>query len=198
MEQRPYERRSKIRIRNVISQFSVKQQPTIGNNMEIINKVAQSSLEVFDLEDYFPKQEIIGIDISQWLTEGIILKEKDFREALKNHNWQPYQNTLVHLFCSTDAILPAWATILVTTYLQEALLVTLGTKERLIEDYYHYILEKIDYRVYHDKSVILKGCSKKPVPNTAYITAIQKLQKEAKNIMFGEACSAVPLFKKAK
>ena len=164
--------------------------------MEIVNKVAQSSLEVFDLEDYFPKETIVGIDISQWLLEGIVLKEKDFREALKNHQWNQYTNTLVYVYCSTDAILPAWATILVTSYLQEADFVALGTKENLLENYYQNILEKADYTIYQNKAVILKGCSKKPVPANAYIVAMQKLQQEARSIMFGEACSAVPLFKR--
>lgn len=164
--------------------------------MEIVNKVAQSSLEVFDLEDYFPTQPIVGIDISQWLLEGIILKEKDFRDALKNHQWNQYKNALVYVYCSTDAILPAWATILVTSYLQEAAFVALGNKDNLLENYYQNVLEKTDYSIYQNKSVILKGCSKKPVPANAYIVAMQKLQHEAKSIMFGEACSAVPLYKK--
>jgi len=166
---------------------------------EIINKVANSSLEVFDLEDYYPKEISTQIDIAQWLFEGILLKEKNFRESLKNHNWSQYQNHLVAIHCSTDAILPAWASILVTTYVSPfAKKVVLGNINDLYTTIYQDILSKIDYSYYQDKPVILKGCSKKPVPETAYIIAIQELQKVAKSIMYGEACSAVPLFKKSK
>lgn len=166
---------------------------------EIINKVASSSLEVFDLEDYYPNGIRTQIDISQWLYEGFLLKEKDFREALKNHDWSQYQNHLVAIHCSTDAILPAWASILVTTYVSAfAKKVVLGTINDLETSLYQEILSKIDYTQYQDKPIILKGCSKKPVPESAYIFAIQELQKVAKSVMYGEACSAVPLFKKAK
>lgn len=166
---------------------------------EIINKVANSSLEVFDLEDYYPNGVRLQIDISQWLFEGFLLKEKDFREALKNHDWSQYQNHLVAIHCSTDAILPAWASILVATYVSPfAQKVVLGTINDLETALYQEILSKIDYTQYQDKPIILKGCSKKPVPESAYIIAIQELQKVAKSIMYGEACSAVPLFKKAK
>ena len=166
---------------------------------EIINKVANSSLEVFDLEDYYPSGIRTQIDISQWLLEGFLLKEKDFREALKNHDWSQYQNHLVAIHCSTDAILPAWASILVTTYVSSfAKKVVLGTINDLETSLYQEILSKIDYTQYQDKPIILKGCSKKPVPESAYIIAIQELQKVAKSVMYGEACSAVPLFKKAK
>ncbi|WP_396155006.1 DUF2480 family protein [Flavobacterium macrobrachii] len=166
---------------------------------EIINKVASSSLEVFDLEDYYPIGIRTQIDISQWLYEGFLLKEKDFREALKNHDWSQYQNHLVAIHCSTDAILPAWASILVTTHVSSfAQKVVLGTINDLETALYQEILSKIDYTQYQDKPIILKGCSKKPVPESAYIIAIQELQKVAKSVMYGEACSAVPLFKKAK
>ncbi|NMH25862.1 DUF2480 family protein [Flavobacterium solisilvae] len=166
---------------------------------EIINKVANSSLEVFDLEDYYPSGIRMQIDISQWLYEGFLLKEKDFREALKNHDWSQYQNHLVAIHCSTDAILPAWASILVTTYVSPfAKKVVLGTINDLETALYQDILSKIDYSQYQNKPIILKGCSKKPVPESAYIIAIQELQKVAKSVMYGEACSAVPLFKKAK
>lgn len=166
---------------------------------EIINKVANSSLEVFDLEDYYPSGIRTQIDISQWLFEGFLLKEKDFRESLKNHDWSQYQNHLVAIYCSTDAIIPAWASILVTTYVSPfAQKVVLGTINDLQTALYQDILSKIDYTQYQDKPIILKGCSKKPVPESAYIIAIQELQKVAKSVMYGEACSAVPLFKKSK
>jgi hypothetical protein len=164
---------------------------------EIINKVANSVLEVFDLEDYYPNGVRTQIDISQWLYEGFLLKEKDFREALKNHDWSQYQDHLVAINCYTDAIIPAWASILVTVHVSPfAKKVVLGNLSDLDTLLYQEILNDIDYSVYQDKPVILKGCSKKPVPESAYIFAIQQLQRVAKSIMYGEACSAVPLFKK--
>ena len=166
---------------------------------EIVNKVSNSVLEVFDLEDYYPSGIRTQLDISQWLLDGFLLKEKDFREALKNHDWSQFQNYFVAIHCSTDAIIPAWATILVTTYISSfAKKVVLGNLNDLETALYQEILPTLDYSKYQDKSVILKGCSKKPVPESAYIMAIQKLQPFAKSIMYGEACSAVPLYKKSK
>lgn len=166
---------------------------------EITNKVANSVLEVFDLEDYFPKQTICAIDVSQWLVEGFILKEKDFRESLKNHDWSQYKDTLVSIYCATDAILPAWAFALVAVHLQPfALKIVSGNKNDLLLNLYQEKLDQLDLSIYDKKPVILKGCSNKPVPQEAYVLAIQKLIPFAKSIMFGEACSAVPLFKSIK
>lgn len=166
---------------------------------EIINKVASSVLEVFDLEDHYPKGIRTQIDISQWLLEGFLLKEKDFREHLKNHDWAQYQDHLVAINCSTDAIVPAWASILVTIQVAPfAKKIVNGTLEDLDASLYEEILAKMDYNAYQDKPVIIKGCSKKPVPMRAYVLAAQKLQPFARSIMYGEACSAVPLYKAAK
>jgi hypothetical protein len=166
---------------------------------EIINKVANSVLEVFDLEDYYPIGTRTQIDISQWLYEGFLLKEKDFREALKNHDWSQYQGHFVAIYCSTDAIIPAWASILVSSHIIPfAKKVVLGDLSDLESSLFQDILSKIDYNKYQDKPVIIKGCSKKPVPESAYIIAIQYLQPVAKSIMYGEACSSVPLYKKQK
>lgn len=166
---------------------------------EIVNKVANSVLEVFDLEDYFPKDPIISIDVAQWLVEGFILKEKEFRETLKKQDWTQYKDTHVFIFCSTDAILPAWTFALVSVYVQPYVIkVISGNKKDLLISLYQDKLEEIDFSKYHNKPVILKGCSNKPVPQEAYVLAIQKLIPMAKSIMFGEACSAVPLFKSGK
>lgn len=164
---------------------------------EIVNKVANSALEVFDLEDYYQKGIRTQLDISQWLLDGFLLREKDFREALKNHNWSQYQDHYVAVYSSTDAIIPAWAKILVTVYLSPfAKKVVTGNLESLESSLYQEVLSKLDYSTYADKPLILKGCSKKPVPESAYIFALQYLQPIAKSIMYGEACSAVPLYKK--
>ncbi|MFI0491729.1 DUF2480 family protein [Flavobacterium sp.] len=166
---------------------------------EIVNKVANSALEVFDLEDYYPKGIRAQIDISQWLLEGFLLKEKDFREHLKNHDWSQYQGQYVAINCSTDAIVPAWASILVAVQLAPfAKKIVNGNIEDLDSALYEELLSKIDYSVYEDKAVIIKGCSKKPVPMRAYILTIHHLQAFARSIMYGEACSAVPLFKSKK
>ena len=166
---------------------------------EIVNKVANSVLEVFDLEDYYPSGIRTQLDISQWLLDGFLLKEKDFRESLKNHDWSQFQNHFVAIHCSTDAIIPAWASILVTVYLTPfAKKVVVGNLTDLETSLYQEILSTLDYSKYQDKPIILKGCSKKPVPESAYIMAIQKLQPFVKSIMYGEACSAVPLYKKKK
>lgn len=166
---------------------------------EIINKVANSTLEVFDLEDYYPKGNRVQIDISQWLLEGFLLKEKDFREHLKNHDWSQYQDQYVAVHCSTDAIIPAWALILVSVHLAPfAKKIVNGTIEDLDGSLYEEILRKIDYSEYKNKPVIVKGCSRKPVPMRAYILAVTYLQPFARSIMYGEACSAVPLYKESK
>jgi hypothetical protein len=166
---------------------------------EIVNKVASSTLVVFDLEDYYPKGIRTQIDISQWLIDGLLLKEKDFRESLRNHDWSQYQDHLVAINCSTDAIIPAWAKLLVAIHVAPfAKKVVSGNFEDLDSSIYQEILAAIDYSIYKDKPIIIKGCSKKPVPESAYILAASYLQPFARSIMYGEACSAVPLFKKSK
>jgi hypothetical protein len=166
---------------------------------EIVNRVANSALEVFDLEDYYPKGMRTQIDLSQWLYEGFLLKEKDFREALKQHNWTQYQGHYVAVHCATEAIIPAWASILVTTFVAPfAQKVVLGDVNDLETSLYQSVLSQLDYSNYLDKAVIIKGCSKKPVPESAYVMAVQYLQPFANSIMYGEDCSAVPLFKKQK
>lgn len=164
---------------------------------EIVNRVANSALQVFDLEDYFPKQRIVELDISQWLFGGFILKETEFRDQLKQHDWTQYNDAYVALYCSEDAILPAWAYALVAVHLQpHALKVINGTKKEVLLSHYQDALNALDYQSYLNKPVILKGCSNKPVPQEVYVLATQKLVPFAKSIMFGEACSAVPLYKK--
>jgi len=166
---------------------------------EIINKVAQSSLVVFDLEDYYPDDHVVDLDVSQWLAEGFLLRETDFRAQLKAMDWTPYKDKYVALYCATDAILPAWAFALVAVHLAPlALKIIHGSKELAIIEWYQDILNKLDYTDYFEKPVILKGCSKKAVPNQVYTLAIQKLIKVSKSVMFGEACSAVPLYKAKK
>jgi hypothetical protein len=166
---------------------------------EIVNKIAKSPLITFNLEDYYPKGKRVQIDIKEWLFQGIILKEKDFRLELKTHDWKQYEDAYVSLYCSADSIIPSWAYLLLTTYLENiAQKVVFGSIEVLNSLLYQEALSKIDLTDYKDKPIIIKGCSDKPVPENAYLLALQMLQPIAKSIMYGEACSAVPLYKKPK
>ena len=164
---------------------------------EIVNKVVNSALEVFDLEDYYTNGSRVQIDISQWLHDGFLLIEKDFRVQLKNHDWSQYQDKLVAIHCATDTIIPAWAIVLVATYtIPFAKKNINGNLQDLETSLYQDILATLDFTKYQDKPIILKGCSKKPVPESAYVMAMEYLLPVCKSIMYGEACSAVPLFKK--
>jgi len=167
--------------------------------MEIINRVAQSTLNVFDLEDLYQEGPRTNIDLAQWLYEGFVLREKEFRASLQEQDWSNYKNTFVALHCSTDAIVPAWAFMLVAAHVQPfAKRVFWGTPHALEVALFTEALSTLSFESYQDSAVIIKGCSKKPVPQEAYVEAIQKLQPFAKSIMYGEACSAVPLFKRKK
>ncbi|SDW18432.1 DUF2480 family protein [Aequorivita viscosa] len=164
---------------------------------EIINRVANSKLVTFDLEDFYPKGERIHFDISEWLMEGIVLREKDFREQANSHDWSRYSGSYVALYCSTDAIVPGWAYILLSLHLAPfAAKVTVGSLEDLESILYTEILQNLDFSEYADKPIIIKGCNHKPIPQSAYVLLAQKLQPIAKSIMYGEACSSVPLFKR--
>lgn len=164
---------------------------------EIINRVANSKLLTFDLEEIYPKGERVPFDISPWLMEGIVLRESEFREKAKEHDWAQYSNKYVALYCSTDAIVPGWAYLLLSLHLAPYVAkVTVGTLEELESILFAELLQNIDVSEYKDKAVIIKGCAHKPIPQNAYVLLAQKLQPLAKSIMYGEACSAVPLFKR--
>ena len=166
---------------------------------DIVNRVANSSLITIDLEDYYPAGERTVLDIKDWLYEGLILKEKEFRNTLKNFDWQQFKNHHIALCCSSEAIIPAWAFLLIQTHLHGiAKTVVFGTLEILETVLYTTIIDNLDVSVYKDKPVIVKGCSDKAVPQNAYLLLSKKLQGVARSIMYGEACSAVPLFKKNK
>jgi hypothetical protein len=164
---------------------------------EIVNRVSQSRLLTVDLEDYYPIGERVLIDIKDWLHEGFVLREKEFRVKIAEHDWKQYQDTYVALHCSTDAIVPGWAYMLIATKLQPfARNVVQGNLEELESSNYQNIIENLDVSPFKDKPVIIKGCSDKPVPQNAYLWITQKLLPVAKSVMYGEACSSVPLFKK--
>ena len=164
---------------------------------EIINRVANSKLVTFNLEDLYPKGERVVFDISSWLLEGIVLRESEFREKAKEHDWSQYQDKFVALFCSTDAIVPGWAYLLLSLHLSPfTKKVVVGNLEELESILFAELLKDLDVSEYQNKSIIIKGCAHKPIPQNAYVLLAQKLQPIAKSIMYGEACSSVPLFKK--
>lgn len=164
---------------------------------EIINRVAQSKLITFDLEEHFPPGQRLVLDISNWLFEGLLLREKEFRKLVTAHNWEQYQDTYLALTCSTDAIIPGWAYMLIASHANTfAKKVIVGSLEELNTLLYAEILNSLDISQFKDKPVIIKGCSNKPVPQNAYLMAIEKIQAVAKSVMYGEACSSVPLFKR--
>jgi len=164
---------------------------------EIVNRVAQSKLVTLDLEDYYPEGSRMQVDIKDWLFEGLILKEKEFRNQISEHNWEQYKDAYVAIFCSTEAIIPGWAYMLISTKLQPyAKKVVVGSLEDMETVLFQTIIEEMNVSEFKGKPVIIKGCSNKPVPPNAYLWATLKLQPVAKSIMYGEACSSVPLFKR--
>ncbi|WP_458628372.1 DUF2480 family protein [Winogradskyella sp. PC D3.3] len=164
---------------------------------EIINRVANSKLRVIDLEDYYPQGKRVLFDISDWLLEGLVLREKDFRAFVAEHDWSQYQDSYMALHCATDAIVPDWAYMLIAIELQPYVkLAIIGTLNDLESILYTEIISNLDLSEFEGLPVIIKGCSNKPVPSNALILLSQKLKPIAKSIMFGEACSSVPLFKR--
>jgi len=166
---------------------------------EIINRVANSKLITLDLEDYYPAGERVVLDISDWLFEGFILKEIDFRESVKNHDWSQYKDCHVAVTCSTDAIIPSWAYLLISASLTPyAKKFVIGDLELLENSIFQDIIANIPLDKFENAPVIIKGCSEKNIPNSAYAHLTQRLVPVVKSLMFGEACSSVPLFKKKK
>ena len=165
----------------------------------IVNRVAASALITFDLEKLYQIGSRQSIDLSQWLEQGLLLKEKEFRAQLKAHDWTIYRDKFIALQCSTEAILPSWAFLLVTTHLQPfARKVVLGNLKDLEVQLFAEEIQLLDLSLYKDQPVIIKGCTEKIVPQDAYVQLISKLQPVVKSLFYGEACSSVPLYKKKK
>jgi len=163
----------------------------------IVNRVEKSGLKTINLEDYFPKEPIVLFDMKPFLFKELILKEKDFRTDLKAHDWEQYQGKIVLIYCSVDSILPIWSYILIASYLQEiAMDVFVGSAKEYLQMYYDRYISKMDIESFIDARVIVHGCSDKPVPLSAFISITNRLQSEVKSLMFGEACSTVPIYKK--
>ncbi|MDR0793058.1 MAG: DUF2480 family protein [Chitinophagaceae bacterium] len=163
----------------------------------IINKVAESGIVTIDLGIFFPKEEILLIDIKDFLFMGLILKEKDFRAALQNKNWEEYRDKYVGIICSADAIIPRWAYMLLACYLKPlAKGYAIGERQAVIDTIFIRKIAAIRPEEYEDKRVVIKGCGKTEAPETAYLEITNLLLPFAKSIMYGEPCSTVPVFKR--
>jgi len=165
---------------------------------EIVNKVAESGLITIDLEKYLPqKEETAVFDLKDFLFMGLILKEKDFREALKQHDWEKYRNKNIAITCTADPIIPVWAYMLVTTYLQPVAKETIvGDEKEIYKTVFLKNISSITTGEFIDKRIVLKGCGETPIDDFAYAEATRKLLPVAKSIMYGEPCSTVPVYKK--
>ena len=163
----------------------------------IVNKVAQSGLVSFDLADLYPAGDRILYDIKDNLFHGLILKEKDFREFIKQHDWSQYAGKHVAITCSADAIVPTWAYMLLANKMSPfAATVVFGNLEILETLLFERAINNVDIEKYRDERIVVKGCGDTPIPVSAYVELTSRLTKVAKSIMYGEPCSTVPLFKR--
>lgn len=169
--------------------------------MEIKNRVANSGLITIDLEELYrrEKAEWADFDLKNFLLEDVLLKEKNFREELKGFCWNDFRGKFVHLYCSADAILPGWAFLLPLTYLQPvAKKVVFTHKENLdpLNEVLKFLIENLDPQIFKNERVIIKGCNKLKIQQERYLDLVQKIQPYVKSLMYGEACSTVPLYKR--
>ena len=163
----------------------------------IENRVAQGEIEVYNLADLWDDAPLTELDISTFLVEGLMLKEKAFRADVEEHDWSQYDGEHVALYCSTDAIVPTWGYMLIASELHEtARSTTFGRADDLLREYYTEALAEEDWSAYEDKPVVIKGCGDDIVPEMAYVHATQKLQAVARKLMYGEPCSSVPLWRR--
>jgi hypothetical protein len=163
----------------------------------IVNKIAESGLITLDLEAYYPTDQIIVFDLKEYLFMGLILKEKDFREALKNHDWEMYRDKNVAVACTADAIIPVWAYMLIASYLQPvARDFLLGDEKEMMKRLFLKNLSSIDIKPFADQKVVIKGCGDVAIEDFAYLEITRLLLPVAKTIMYGEPCSTVPVYKK--
>jgi hypothetical protein len=166
-------------------------------NDPLINKVAESGLITLDPEKFYPRGETAVFDLKDFLFMGLILKEKDFREALKNFDWEKYRDKNTAIICSADAIIPVWAYMLISSYLQPvAKEIVMGDEKELHKSIFLKNLSKIDINEFTDKRVVLKGCGETPIGDFVYMELTKLLRPVAKSIMYGEPCSTVPVYKK--
>jgi hypothetical protein len=168
--------------------------------MEIINRVQNSGLITIDLENYLPKaNSLVGIDIREQLWQGMALKEKDFRAYIESHNWKQYEGKIVYIYCSEDAIIPSWAYMLLASRLIEYTPeVFFGTREAALESYLFKQINEMESSRYNDARIVIKGCADIPNINKIFTALTIKLRPYCKALMYGEPCSTVPIYKRAK
>lgn len=166
--------------------------------METIrNKVAESGLITIDLEQYYPQEDPLVFDLKNFLFREMLLREKDFREAMEQHDWTVYQNKHVAVCCSSEAIIPMWAYMLVASKLTPvASRITVGNLDSAIREVFLNRIQQLDASQYADKRVIIKGCGEKEIPPYAYLAITEHLMPYVKSLMYGEPCSTVPVYKK--
>jgi hypothetical protein len=163
----------------------------------IINKVAESGLITLDLETYYPREGTAVFDLKDHLFMGMILKEKDFRDRLKNEDWEKFRDRNVAVMCSADAVIPVWAYMLVASYLQPiAKEIVMGDEKELHKIIFLKNLSSINTEEFADKRIVIKGCGETPIADFAYMEITKLLRPVAKSIMYGEPCSTVPVYKK--
>ena len=163
----------------------------------IVNKIAQSALVTLDLADFYPEGEIVTFDVKDYLFMELILKEKEYRETLKNLDWSSFENKIVAITCSADAIIPLWAYMLAVSYLEPfAKDVVFGNADEVLKILFLKKIEKIEPKDFADKRVVIKGCGDKIIPEAAFVEITKLLRPLVKSIMYGEPCSTVPIYKK--
>ncbi len=162
----------------------------------IVNKVAESGLITLDPASFLPKGETMVFDLKDYLFMGLILKEKDFREALKNLDWEQFRNKNIALTCTADAIIPVWAYMLVAVYLEPvAAEIVMGDENQLSRELFLKNLSAINPEDYQGKRIVVKGCGDTPIGDFVYMEITKRLRPVVKSIMYGEPCSTVPVYK---
>ncbi|MDX2002381.1 MAG: DUF2480 family protein [Chitinophagales bacterium] len=170
----------------------------MDNTSVPINRVAQSGLVTLDLATYYPQVPLRVFDLKDFLVQGLVLMEKPFREALGQHNWQQYRDTAVGIYCSTDALIPLWAYMLVSNYLNGiAHSVHYGNEQAVLAQLMLDNLRKLDVSKFQDAKVVIKGCGDKSIPEAAYIAITDILKPVVRSLMYGEPCSTVPVYKRS-
>lgn len=165
----------------------------------LINRVANSGIITINLETYFPEKKMIHFDLKAYLFMEMVLREKDFRTAMKELDWTTFDDSILLVYCSADAIIPMWAYMLVASHAQaHAAEVYVGDEAAYLTHHYQNVIDRLDTMPYSEKRIVIKGCSDKAVPAGAYQALTRKLQPHVLSIMFGEPCSTVPIYKKPK
>jgi len=171
----------------------------MSGEQPLVNRVKKSPLVTLNLETYYPDFPIVEFDLKDFLFKGLLLREKEFRTAIQEIDWSMYEGQVLCVTCSTDAIIPVWAYMLVASEAAPFVIESFhGKKEQYLQFYFKEQIKAEDWTKYKNGLIVIKGCSEKEVPHSAYLDLTAALQPHARSIMFGEACSTVPVFKKKK